>query len=290
MKRLALSALLLPSLLFSQNYKEQRNKLLLYNISLGAAIGGITELISNPREVHWYQALTHGFCMGALGGGFNFVGKYTTTDLIDDHHIELVWASRITNSIGNSIIYNTGHSRNAYFQYLNFDIAFIQLNIDVTKGRVKPKLLPGALAGLALSINKGGKFDIPNSLFTLTPIFSLNDTSVHERGYTLINSITLNKGGKAIHNGFTLDTTLAHEMIHVMQAQEYNNVANMVFGFNTAYKYNHKIWKYMFIDIPFSDIAYGLNDKYYPSNNPYISNFYEYEARSFSLKSFQSRK
>lgn len=267
-----------PSVLFSQNKINQNAQVFGYNLALGAIIGGVSELIANPRHVKPLKAFFHGFCSGTIGGAFNYAGKYYTGAAISKGKYAFVLPVRLISSLGNSIIYNTGHSTNFYFQYFNFDFGFIQFSADVLNKKTFVKVLPGAIGGIIASANMGGKTDWQHSLLTGVPCFTKLDTNIRRRGYSFQTSITVNDN--PLLNKSIKDMTRAHEMIHVLQCQEYNNTSNIFLGWLPAYRENRKVWKYFSADLPFHDAAYILNSAFL--SKPYADNFFEFEARHFT--------
>lgn len=191
MKKLILFILMLPSALISQN-GNQNKQLLGYNLAFGAIIGGVTEVISNPRHVKPLKAFAHGFCMGVVGGAFNYAGKFITGSLVSGGKYGYVLPARMISSFGNSIIYNTGHSRNFYFQYFNFDYGPVQVCVNVLDRKISPKLLPGVIGGIVASVKWGGEFDLKHSLLMGTPCFTVMDSNIWTRGYTFQTSLTVN--------------------------------------------------------------------------------------------------
>lgn len=268
---------LIPSLLFSQNNVKQNAQVLGYNVAFGAIIGGASELISNPRHVKPLNAFIHGFCMGAAGGALNFAGKYYSGAIISKGKYGFVLPVRMLSSLGNSLIYNTAHSENYYFQYFNFDYGFIQIQTDVVNRKLSAKVLPGAVGGILGSVCVGGRFDIKHSLLMGTACFTKFDSDELTRGFTCITSITVNSNSLVKCQ----DSVRAHEYIHVLQCVEYNNFSNVALGWNYAFRTNKKIWKYVSLDLPYSDGAYLLNSSFL-TNNKYGNNYFEIEARRMS--------
>jgi hypothetical protein len=270
--------LLLPSLLFSQNRNQQNKQLLAYNLAFGAIIGGVTELVANPRHVKPLRAFTHGFCIGVVGGTFNYAGKYAAGSIISSGKYGYVLPARMISSFGNSIIYNTGHSKNFYFQYFNFDYGPIQVSVDVLNQKVMPKLLLGAIGGIVASVRMGGQFDLKHSLLMGVPCFSALDINACNRGYTLSTSLTVNSN-PVLKN--YADSARSHEFIHVLQYMEYANVSNIALGWIPSYRNNVKVWKYVAVDLPYSDVAYMINSAFL-CNGKYANNYFEFESRKFS--------
>jgi hypothetical protein len=269
--------MLLPLFSFSQNVNQQR-QMLVYNAAFGAIIGGVTEVIANPRHVKPLKAFTHGFCMGAVGGAVNYAGKYVAGSVVSSGKYGYVLPARMISSFGNSIIYNTGHSKNFYFQYFNFDYGPLQVCVDVLDRKVMPKLLPASATGIVLSVKQGGRFDLKHSLLMGVSCFTAMDTNVCSRGYTILTSITVNS--HPVLKTYA-DSARSHEFIHVMQYMEYANVSNVAFGWIPAYKNKPKVWKYVSLDLPFHDAAYMINSAFIQGNK-YGNNYFEFEARKFS--------
>lgn len=268
---------LIPTLLFSQNNAKQNAQVFACNVALGAIIGGTSELISNPRHVKPLHAFIHGFCSGSIGGAFNYAGKYYSGAVIAKGKYGFVLPCKLLTSLGNSIIYNTGHSEHYYFQYVNFDYGFIQINADVISRKLSAKVLPGAVGGIVGSICVGGKFDLKHSLLMGTACFTKFDQDKLTRGFTCITSITVNSNPLVKCQ----DSVRAHEYIHVLQCLEYNNFSNIVLGWNSSYRANTRAWKYLSLDLPYSDGAYFLNSSFLTTNK-YGDNYFEFEARRMS--------
>lgn len=291
MRKLILLFLIITSSVKSQTYQSQQDKIFVYNALFGGIMGGVSELVANPRHVKHSKAFIHGFGMGLLGGSVSYCGKKLAADAIKHEQFGYVWPVRLLNSFGNSIIYNTAHSTNPYFQYFNIDIGPVQVSADVAGKRVMAKILPGAILGIGISLNYGGKFDAYHSVLMGIPCFNLYSDKMKAAGYSFLSSITIcNKSYQNESYDWYKKEVRAHEFTHVLQYMEFENTSNILLGWNKDFRENKKVWKWLSLDLPYHDLAYYLDDKInkviHPGVNPYWNNYYEFEANSFAKQKF----
>lgn len=289
-KLLLVIAICVPLLAKSQSYKSQQAQLMTYNIALNGVIGGVSELIINPKHIKHWKAFTHGFVSGCVGGSIIGGSKMLVGYLITNSRYEFVWASNIAHSIGTSVVYNTGRgTRN--IQYLNFDLFGLgRLEIDVVNRTRYLKASPFGIGGFVLScVKKGNKIDLKNTLFLITPCFT---TSVNTGSYgvTIVSSITMfnNRNTNIQKRVKLVDSARSHEYIHMMQYREYTNLNNITFGWNKSYLNNSSTFKYINFDLPYLGIAYSSND-FILGDHFYYKNFFEFEAESFATQKYVLR-
>ncbi len=269
----------------SQSFKDQQSQLLLYNIGINAVIGGVSELITNPRHVTHTKAFLHGFQNGSIGGMVIGATKLTSGYLITNKINELVWATQFTHALGTSIVYNTSRG-SKFLQYYNFDLlGLCRMQVDFSNKKIKPYINPFGIGAFAItSLTKGNEIDFKNTLITLTPCFTTTNTS-SAFSTNLVSSIVLFKGITPASKS----EALSHEFIHMLQYREYLNFNNIVLGTNKTYLNQTGFLKYINLDIPYFGGAYYLNNLSLGKKHYYYKNFFEFEAESFASGKYVKR-
>jgi len=274
-----------------QSYADQQAQLAIYNIVFNGIVGGASEILNNPRHVKLLKAFAHGFRNGAIGGAAIVTGKYL--DGIYAYHERLTnWPSRIITSLGTSIVYNIGFS-NKFLQYYNFDAFGISmLRYDFINKKLCAKIMPAGSVGVVITAINSDKFNFRHTLQTGFPCFTTNTIISNPNvafvlGSTRITSVNINH--VTLPNGTFQkqddeNITLAHEIVHCNQYLEYTNLNNIFMSKIKSYKADKGMFKYIYIDFPYSDMAYELNDLIVGKNAPHYKNLFEFEAESYSTK------
>ncbi|MES2382587.1 MAG: hypothetical protein V4538_16180 [Bacteroidota bacterium] len=286
MKTTAIVLLSLFSLsVTAQSYSDQRGQLLFYNVAINGAIGGVSELITNPRHVTHSKAFLHGFRNGAIGGAVIAGTKMGAGYMFTNEINYLAWTMQFTDALGTSIVYNTSRS-SKFLEYYNVDLfGLVRLETNTKTRKIKPYALPFGIGALAVTaFTKGNSFNFENTLYTLTPCFTTtNKTTAFSTN--LVSSITVSNGVKPSARS----EALSHEFIHMLQYRDYLNINNIVFGDYNKYIDKTGPFKYIYMDLPYFGAAYGLNDLALGRNHYYYKNFFEFEAESFASGSFVKR-
>lgn len=193
----------------------------LYNVVSGSLIGGIGAIINKKPNQPTGNVLLKGLGQGALGGLISFQSKTLVRNFAKTGNYAYIWPSRLTNSLGNSIILNAAANRNFWERYY-LDIGFCHLEFDLKReNRLQIRVLPFSFVG-AVDGFVNGSFDFRRSLYTGVLFFK---SSRFEQfgGWAFYNNISLNDS--VLENRSNL---IAHELIHVYQYQGLIGINSMI--------------------------------------------------------------
>jgi hypothetical protein len=282
----SLSAYILSFLLLisacSIKAQNQELQVGLYNIGLGAVIGGVGSLINKPKTEKPLQAVWRGIKYGALGGTGMYLGKKITYQINNGNSLWYAWPSKILHNAASSIVENAAaHKKNVFNQW-NFTIGFIRLGMNTEdRIRVSARVMPIAFTNFIVACTKT-KFLATESLQYGTPVFEYKSTDEWAK---------VTRAGVAANLMYVVDTlnadkyyVYAHEHIHVLQIREYHNI-------NTWFKpiferskirdskFMKTLSKYLYPDIPYN---YALYVMLYQKGDCYFNNLFEFEAERFA--------
>ncbi|MBL4746373.1 MAG: hypothetical protein JKY08_08380 [Flavobacteriaceae bacterium] len=278
MKTIIFSLLLL---VFSSSIVAQNtNKMILYNIGLGSVFSGVGAVINKKPNQKWTKVFFKGLSQGALGGTLIYGSKKITEEFTKKKHWSYSWGGKLVNAAGASIIENASLNRNFWEQW-NLNFGFNRLEFH-TNGRfkVKYKIMPISFA-ITVNTALNNKFEFKKSLQYGQVIFS---SQTSKTSYEIGGHILLNRKGLKSHR------TLAHEIIHIYQSNDYNFI-------NTYFNKSIKKWRkksvhfkklnnFLYFDIH-EPITYGLYSLEKINNTYYNDNFFEYEAWYFPNKKYR---
>lgn len=273
--KIAVLLLLIPFLGKGQSYQSQQVGLAVYNVGLGGFIGGIGAVINKKDDQATYgKTFFRGFWRGCVGGSVNFLGKKTSSLIASKHEYGYGWAAKVVHSLGTSIIENAATNREMLENYA-LEIGFVRLDVNTKTGNVLPRVKPFSFAGFAYHLFVAD-FKAKTSLQLGNPFF----TSTSRSPYALFDNIIYPNIPVPNRDKYQI---VNHETIHVLQGREYNAV-------NLFYSERIKgINKYIFLDLPISSLAYEVSERSKGEKAVYDSNFFEFEANSFSRMKYVER-
>lgn len=248
----------------AQNYQLQANELLAYNIGFGGFISGIGSAIHKHKNESIMHAFINGLWKGFIGGAINYEAKNST--MLMEDKLYYAWLSNLINATGTSIIDN-GIKNESLLQNWQFSIGFVKYSTDNNI-----QLCPIRFAAFIWTATQY-KFDYSKTLqtgklyFKYTELYSGNC-------FTVENSIVINSYRLSDMH----DNVVRHEFIHSLQEEQFSII-------NDLYKFNF-IPKYIYMDVPCSDIVYAYENKLIHGN---MKNDFELEAYHFSTHTYVSR-
>lgn len=280
MKKLLCLFLLLQ---FSTNSFAQEKGLFVYNVGLGAISSGIGSIINKPKEVKWTKAFVRGVWQGALGGAVNFAGKKTMYLVVSQREVAYALPSRLIHAAGLSIMNNASLYR-PFLQswYIDYGPARFDFSFGTEKS-FRVRFLPQTITAV-INASKQNKFDLKTSLYSGTFTF-YNDVDWHFKDNGgLYVGLNYGRGMKYIKNQAdeTLYPTIAHELIHSFQYEDYQVFNTWVNPLGKKIKtpwVKKLLTNYVYVDLSAFQFFYRLEN--YQIKNK-IDNYFEFEAYRFS--------
>lgn len=266
--------------IFAQS-ENQKNKLFLYNISLGAVIGGVGAFINPPQNEHRTISFLKGTLKGSLGGLGIYSSKRLAHKIVTERSLWYSWPTRLSHSISTSIIHNAA-SGNSIWHQLSYDAYFFRFSYFPGKNSFSTRLLPINTINFFYALSKNS-LDIGKSLQLGVPLFSTEGLVEGESfGKAFVQNIVISDRYKARYgDSYSL---ISHELLHVLQYQEYTTLNAL---FNPVIKWANKsanistVFKYVYFDPPYFPLALETQSDSSPLC-PY-KNFFEFEAEYFSI-------
>lgn len=257
-------------------FSQSKTDIALYNISLGSFVGGIGAVINKKTNEKTGKVFLKGFLQGAAGGYLVYESKNFISNIPKYDKLEYAWGAKVINSMGVSIIENASLNRDFWEQW-NINIGFNRIEFHTQdKFKVKYKIMPVALI-LTGIFAYGNKFEFEKTIKTGEIIFSrINNNEILGTNYgklILIDRNNLNQSG-----------TIAHEIIHSYQYDDYNFFNSFINkplnDLFTKSKTLNYLNKFMYFDLqgPLLRGLYLIEE----DQNNYYNNFFEYEAAFFS--------
>ncbi|MBI2257879.1 MAG: hypothetical protein HYU67_03160 [Flavobacteriia bacterium] len=229
-KRIVFILMIIPFSVFNQAPKTNDGKEAMYNIGIGALIGGVGALINKNPEQNWSKVLLKGISQGALGGYLSFESKRIIRYAEPKKDYTLIWSSKILNACGTSIKDNAASNQDFWTKgHINIGFSRIEFSY-LKKLKINYKIMPVALFN-TIWIASQSKFEFKSSIKTGQIIFSNNKLSFFNSSAiatTFPGSIVLLEPIK------TDFKTISHEIIHIYQANDFSPFDSF---FNKPLKY-----------------------------------------------------
>jgi len=270
--------ILILATLISIELKAQREytrvEMIGYNVGLNALNAGIARIIHKKPNEKTKDVFLDGLWKGAIGGTINYISKELVLHIHQSQKPDLLWTSRLVNTLGNSVTYNAANN-DGIFEFIYFDYGFNRLKIDTKNNfKVQYKVMPFSLL-LMIPTAKVGKLNIKRSLSTLTPYFNAK-SNYSDGSYARANHILIQ------NNEF-----IGHEIIHTYSHYDFmvvNTFVHKVRSYNKDEKLNlwKKVNKYIYWDF-LNRLVFRSLYSLEGDNTPIkYDNFFEYEANFFS--------
>lgn len=211
--------------------KAQEVKYAVYNTVSSGLIGGVGAGLNKHKGQSFFQAFKRGFVKGCVGGAVSYSSKYFNMKT------NLIWPSRIINSIGSSMTYNTIRN-NSLFSQINIQFYFGYITLKNKKIGYDLDLITIASS---LYMFSAYRFDVKNTINSGSLVFQNNDTSGKTRGKAFGNCIWYKESSKnvvgelkeykilkatiyipEVVNVNTTQSIINHEIIHTFQYDNYN--------------------------------------------------------------------
>jgi hypothetical protein len=270
--------ILILAILITIDVKAQREytraEMIGYNVGLNALNAGIARIINKKPNENIKDVFLDGLWKGAIGGAINYASKELVLQIHESQKPDLLWTSRLINTLGNSVTYNAANN-DGIFDYIYFDFGFNRLKFNTkSKFKVQYKIMPFSLLFMVATASDGN-FNIKRSLTTLTPYFEAKSNYVGE-SYSRSNHLLIK------NNEF-----IAHELIHTYSHYEYMVVNTFVHkkrNYNNVKKLSvlNKVNRYIYWDLLNRLVTRSLYAVEGDINPNYYDNFFEYEANYFS--------
>ena len=280
---------LLFFILQTHQTKAQNNdaQAAIYNIGLGGFFGGFGAVINKKPNEKIGKVFVKGLWQGSFGGLLTYKSKQFIYDFSNSGDFKDAWASKILNSIGNSVVHNAASNTNFWEKwYLNFGFNRFEFSLK-DKFKVQYKIMPLSLLATAVTATNG-TFDFKNSIKTGHFIFKTNkisnDFEISAIGIASLNNITLlDNLSQEIER-----KVIAHEVIHVYQYNDFSNI-NPVFNkpkklfLNNDNKVVQFYRKWFYSDFNFF-VLFALYELENQNRVGYYDNYFEKEADYYSEK------
>lgn len=201
------------------------SKFAVSNTLLGGISGGIGAVLNRRASESWPRAFGRGLAVGSLGGMLMFEGKNVNHLVTSRQRLEYAWLSRLTYSAGNSLVENAASGRGA-FSSMHLNVGFVRVDVATAPLHVRSRLLPAGLGGTLIQASQG-KLDLERSLKSGAFIFWTRDEIAglpDAMGFTAAGSVIYS----ARQSERRLNETIAHEIEHTFQSEDYVGVASFL--------------------------------------------------------------
>jgi hypothetical protein len=273
----------------AQSYQTQSRQIFATNILVNGFIGGVGGMINRRNDENLLKVFGKNFLKGSLGGAIIYTAKYETYQLTNPDKYWVAPLDRAFYYIGYSFVRNASlnqsllNSYHCQFYLFNFDI---QLK---NKFKILPRISILSTYSLAYFCTLNDHFNLKNTLKYGVFFFDENSKYFQKRGGEAFNNVVeIFPEDKSV-DYFTKFhyRTIAHEMVHTFQFPEYFSISSFANPYFQKYK-SKKIYttlsKYLYMDIPYSQLAYICMPK-----PKYYENYYEFEAEHFARRRYLER-
>lgn len=269
---------------YGQRVHSQEIELFVSNTLLGGVTAAAGAIINKKNYESTWLTFLKGFKYGCLGGALVYGGKKCSNLILqgDDKEIAGAWGGKLLQNAGSSIVENASLNRQPFSHY-NLYMGFVRFEFDWQhRFCFSPKLMPitmGALLYSAIAFH--GHLDIAKSLKLGTPVISTSSESYGHYGLTLRSNISIDFAAPRTQGYFNY--LKGHEIVHVLQSQEYYAI-NTLFdrplnNFKKKHRLINNVSKFVYFDFSFLDVNYFFAKKIAAEKcNCYWVNPYEFEA------------
>jgi len=266
----------------AQSFEDQKRKFAFVNIGLNGIASGIGAVINKNEGQNSIKVFFKGFSQGCLGGSFQVLGKESSHLISSRQNLSYAWISRITNSVGNSIVLNASNNVN-FWESWHFNLYFLRLNYDLKSKQFDAKVFPSFLVGAITSgyqakLNLTKTLQIGIMVYERDGLVSLYGSQTN--GLGVVSSIAVNRNVQ----GQTYFNLMAHETMHILQydnlvwLNSYSNKLDKKLRLNN--ELYEKLSKYIYLD--FNGLTlYGLYLS--QKNRPWECRYIEREADFYSV-------
>ncbi|WP_141402390.1 hypothetical protein [Sediminicola luteus] len=248
----------------------------LYNVGLGAVVGGIGAIINKTKTEKTAHVFVKGFAKGALGGFLVYESKSLIRNIEKHQKLEYSWPAKIVNAAGTSIIEGAALN-NRFLSTWHLHIGFNRLELKSSDTwKLRYKVMPVSFVYTSYAAF-GNKFEWENTLRAGEIMFS--NASMSDGGFNYANVFVYNSSlpyYKAI---------IAHEIIHTYQYYDFNFVNAFIHKPISRLEGNSDFLKrlepilYYDLQNPVFRVFYNLEGT---DNVNFHDNFFEYEAGLWS--------
>lgn len=292
--RFKIICLLLIFLLFNgkiqaQSYQKQQRGLLLYNVGIGAVIGGVGGLINKKKDEKWHEAFLKNFAFGSLGGLVSYHAKYLTYESARSKHYALNHLNRAYYFVGYSLINNASRNEPVWSRY-TFQLYLLNLDVHFTKKPTfQPRISMASLlytgrylvTGHRISLNKSWRYGVV--------FFDRGPELEKHIAFGASNLIGALDGYENLYDDPSF--VIPHEMVHTYQFADFYSLSNFARPLYPKVQDKKGIQflnKYFYFDVPYTHLAYTIQNLTQPPPVHY-NNFFEYEAQSFASRQYIQR-
>jgi len=286
MKKTILSILIFTLItnLNAQDFNKQRREFAFTNIGINGFVGGLGALVNKRKGEKKFKVFLKGFGQGCLGGTFQILGKELTYQISSKEKLSYVWASRITNSIGNSITQNAASNIN-FWERWHFNMGILRFDYEIKDKNFKVRLFPSSIFGTIVTANQG-KLNLKKTLQTGIMIYEREGFSSvfgnQTAGLGLVSSIILPRNLAPRKLFYEL---LAHETMHILQYDNMVLINPFLNKKDYKLKEKSKLYKKASKFIYFDFNGFALLGLYTTQiNKPWECRYIEREADHYSTR------
>lgn len=268
----------------SNEFRNQRAQLAVFNIGFNGLIGGVGRLINNEENISNFQAFTKGFYQGAIGGAVSHIGLSLTHQIQKQKQISYAWPARLVNSFGASIIQNTAEGR-GMLDRLHLNLFVARLEYFPYQKKINGRLFTSSIYGI-LVVGKNSKFDLKKSFQTGILYFE-SDQNFSLAGLGISSFATGQVSSIGMSTYLTQDDfydVYAEETAYIIQYDRKVGGNALLFNVNNKLSNSSKVYnflsKYIYFDLngPLFWLGYKLE------GTTHNCNFFEQEAVNYSYR------
>lgn len=266
----------------SNEFRNQRAQLMVFNIGFNGLIGGVGRLINNEENISGFQAFTKGFYQGAIGGAISHTGLSMTHQIQKKRNISYAWPSRLVNALGSSIVQNTAEGRRM-FERMHLNLYVTRLEYFPYEKKFTGRLFTSSVYGI-LKTAKNAKLNLSKSLQSGVIYF---ESAQNFTVLGLSGRATAQVSSIGMRTDLTPDdfyNVFAHETAHILQYDRKVGGNALLFKVNRNLTQTNKLYntlsKYIYFDMngPLFWLGYKIE------GNIHNCNFFEQEAENYSGK------
>jgi len=276
-------------------YRNQQNKLFVYNILLNGFISGVGGVVNKNTDEKFFTVLSKSFGKGCLGGFVKYLSKSQAYYLKDYNNTFLAPVNRAFFFLGHSITMNGSLNQKTLENlYLNFyGINFNYQPFETKGDRFNARLSLGTLSSIIYFSASGHKLDLYKSLeygqfyFELNPSFKFEGELGNGLAFYNVFAIRNIEQGTII---IPLQSSVPHEIVHTYQHYDF-------FAFSSLYKnkINNEFNKLKLYKVVSKYVQFDYEPLYYftmyqlQPKPIHFKNFFEFEAEHFETRDYINR-